>query len=88
MELNNELKNINYHIDNFSYGKFELYFRSYLMKEINERGEKKMVREYTNKFLEYIDEGLLTSESVVNMCLKYMSEDEVKDMWESNCLDD
>ena len=47
-----------------------------------------MVREYTKKFLEYIDEGLLTSESVVNMCLNYMLEDEVKDMWERNCLDD
>ena len=46
------------------------------------------VREYTNKFYDGISEGLLTNESVVNMCLCYMSEDDVKDMWESNCLDD
>lgn len=47
-----------------------------------------MTREYTNKFLDYISEGILTADSVVNMCLSYMSEDDVKDMWETNCLDD
>lgn len=47
-----------------------------------------MVREYTNKFHDLMSEGVLTAESVVNMCLSYMSEDDVKDMWFSNCLDD
>lgn len=47
-----------------------------------------MVREYTNKFLEYIEEGMISADNVVMMCLKYMSEDDVKDMWEYNGMDD
>lgn len=47
-----------------------------------------MNREYTNKFLEHIEEGMLTADSVVLMALKYMSEDDVEDMWVSNGLDD
>ncbi len=47
-----------------------------------------MVREYTNKFYEYLEQGILTHESVVNMCMSYMSESDVQDMWEANCLDD
>lgn len=46
------------------------------------------VREYTNKFYELIEEGLIDPTDVVRMCLKYMSEDDVKDMWEANCMDD
>ena len=44
----------------------------------------KMSREYTIKLLEMIEEGLLSEGSVIIACLKYMSEDEVKDMMEAN----
>lgn len=43
-----------------------------------------MTREASNKLLEMIDEGLLSAGSVVMMCLKWMSEDDVKDMCEAN----
>lgn len=42
-----------------------------------------LVRE-TNKLYEMLDNGLLSHETVVVACLKYMSEDEVKDMMEMN----
>ena len=42
------------------------------------------VREATNKLLEMIDEQLIDPKDVVRMCLKYMSEDDVKDMCEIN----
>lgn len=43
-----------------------------------------MSRKYTNKLLEMIDEGLLDKDNVIMACIKYMSEDEVKDMMEMN----
>lgn len=43
-------------------------------------------REFTNYLLEMIDEGLISSQSVVEMCLSYMNDDEVKDMMEDNEL--
>ena len=43
-----------------------------------------MAREYTNRLLEMIDDGLLDRDTVIMACVKYMSEDEVKDMMESN----
>ena len=42
------------------------------------------VREATNKLLEMIDEQLIDPKDVVMMCLKYMSEDDVKAMCEIN----
>ena len=45
-----------------------------------------MVREYTTKLLEMMDEGLITAEAVAEMALAYMSEDDVKDMVRSNDL--
>ena len=39
-----------------------------------------MARQYTNKLLDMIAEGLLETEAVLLACLKYMSEDDVKDM--------
>lgn len=45
-----------------------------------------MTREYTRKLLDALDEGLLTDADVVNMCLSYMSEDDVKDMCNDNDL--
>ena len=43
-----------------------------------------MTREYTNKLLEMVEEGILDRDSVIMACVKYMSEDEVKDMMHSN----
>ena len=43
-----------------------------------------MTRKYTNKLLDLIDEGVITRTAVIEACLKYMSEDEVKDMCEMN----
>lgn len=41
-------------------------------------------REYTNKVLEAVEEGLLDRDLVIMACLKYMSEADVKDMCEAN----
>lgn len=43
-----------------------------------------MSRKFTNKLYEMIDDGLLDKDTVITACLKYMSEDEVKDMMEVN----
>ena len=43
-----------------------------------------MPRQYTNKLLEMVEDGLLDRDSVIMACVKYMSEDEVKDMIECN----
>lgn len=43
-----------------------------------------MSRVYTNKLLEMIEEGLLDKDTVIMACVKYMSEDDVKDMMECN----
>ena len=42
------------------------------------------MRDYTVKLLEMMDEGLLSAEAVAEMCLAYMSEDDVKDMCRAN----
>lgn len=41
-------------------------------------------REYTNKVLQAVEEGMLDRDLVIMACLKYMSEDSVKDMCEAN----
>ena len=43
-----------------------------------------MSREATNKLIEMIEEELIDPKDVVMMCLKYMSEDDVKDMCDIN----
>lgn len=43
-----------------------------------------MTREYTNRLIDMIDEGLLSREYVIIACLKYMGEDEVKEMMRMN----
>jgi len=45
-----------------------------------------MTREYTNKLLDAIDQGLLSPQAVVEMAVSYMSEDEVHDMMRINDL--
>ena len=43
-----------------------------------------MSREYTSKLLELIEDGMLDRDTVIMACVKYMSEDDVKDMMEHN----
>lgn len=43
-----------------------------------------MAREHTDRLLEYIEEGLLDRDDVILACVKYMSEDDVKDMMHCN----
>jgi hypothetical protein len=45
-----------------------------------------MARQYTNQLLEMVDDGIIDPQSVLNMCLKYMPEDEVREMMEMNEL--
>ncbi len=42
------------------------------------------VRETSNKVLEMVDEGLLNPRDVLVMALKWMSEDDVKEMCKAN----
>lgn len=44
-------------------------------------------REVTNKILEMIDECVLSARDVALMCLKWMSEDDVKEMCKANEID-
>jgi hypothetical protein len=57
---------------------FESCYNTY----IDNKGDD--MREYTTKLLEMMDEGLITAESVAEMALAYMSEDDVKDMCRAN----
>ena len=43
-----------------------------------------MTRFYTNMLLELVEDGMLDKDHVITACLKYMSEDEVKDMMQCN----
>lgn len=44
-------------------------------------------RPATEKVLEMVDEGLLNPRDVLLMCLKYMSDDDVKEMCKANEID-
>lgn len=43
-----------------------------------------MSREVTNRLLEAIEGGLLDRDTVIMACVKYMSEDDVRDMCHAN----
>jgi hypothetical protein len=43
-----------------------------------------MTRYYTDKLLEMVEEGILDRDNVILACVKYMSEDDVKDMMKCN----
>lgn len=43
-----------------------------------------MTRKYTTKLLDMVADGWLDRDTVINACVKYMSEDDVKDMMEHN----
>ena len=42
------------------------------------------MRQYTEQLLEMIDNEIIDRDYVIMACLKYMSEDDVKDMMEIN----
>ena len=47
-----------------------------------------MTREYTNKALQMLNEGLVSAETMLTSCLAYMSEDDVGDMlWSDYGID-
>jgi len=46
------------------------------------------MREQTMKLLDMMAEGLISAEAVAEMCLAYMSEDDVADMMRSNDIVD
>lgn len=46
------------------------------------------VRYYTNKLLELVDEGVIDPRELASACLRYMSEDDVRDMYESEGYDE
>ena len=43
-----------------------------------------MTREYTNKLMSMMDEGLISYQAVAEMALGYLSEHDVEDMMRSN----
>jgi hypothetical protein len=43
-----------------------------------------MTREYTNYLLAAVEDGVLDKDAVIMACVKYMSEDDVKDMVRCN----
>lgn len=45
-----------------------------------------MSRKYTNHLIELIEEGMISKDIVILSCLKYMSEDDVRDMMHVNEL--
>lgn len=45
-----------------------------------------MSRKYTNELLTMLEDGMVTADTVITACLKYMSEADVKDMMECNDL--
>jgi signal transduction histidine kinase len=44
------------------------------------------MRKYTTSLLEMMDDGVMDAKTVAEMCLAYMSEDEVEDMMRVNDL--
>jgi hypothetical protein len=43
-----------------------------------------MTRQYTDRLLEMIEDGMLDRDTVIMACVKYMSEQDVQDMMEIN----
>lgn len=44
------------------------------------------MRKRTSELLELMDNGFMTAEEIVCMCMQYMSEDDVADMMDINYL--
>ncbi len=45
------------------------------------------VRQYSNKFMELVETGVLDPVDAVRMCVKWMSEDDVQGMMAANEID-
>jgi hypothetical protein len=45
---------------------------------------KMIIRKYTDKLLEMLDEGLVSHEYVAKACIQYMSDADVEDMMRCN----
>jgi len=43
-----------------------------------------MTRQYTNLILEMVEDDILDKDTVIMACLKYMSDDQVRDMAKAN----
>ncbi len=43
-----------------------------------------MPRQYTNQLLDMVEDGSINPIDVITACVKYMSEDDVRDMMEAN----
>jgi hypothetical protein len=59
-------------------------FRCYTVSVVLINRSETMSREYTNKLLEMVEDGLLDRDTVIMACVKYMSESDVQDMMECN----
>ncbi len=42
------------------------------------------MRKYTNKLTDMMEQGMISAEAVAEMCLAFMSEDDVEDMMRGN----
>ena len=47
-----------------------------------------MVGKYTNMVLDMLSKGVLSPMEIAEMCLEHMNEDDVKNLWHANYLDD
>lgn len=45
-------------------------------------------REYTNKIIELVDEGLINRDELIRDLLNWLSEAEVEDFWDQNLSED
>jgi hypothetical protein len=46
------------------------------------------MRKYTNKLMDMMEQGVISAEAVADMCLAFMSEDDVEDMMRGNDIVD
>lgn len=56
------------------------------MREYKVHVEYMDIRKYTNLLLERVEEGIYDKDTIIMACVKYMSEDDVKDMMQINEL--
>ena len=47
-----------------------------------------MIRKYTNKIINLVDDGVLDADYQLRQLLVWMSEDEVKEFWDRNLADE
>ena len=81
---NEEAVNYAYKIENEAATRWDEEALIELGLKKNPKVREVMARKYTNKLYEMVEEGLLDKDTVIIACLKYMSEDEVRDMMEIN----